>query len=158
MRARVRSRIIRQPQTSIDVNDSRQSLRVLLIDDAPALYATVEAALQDVCEVRTADNGETGTQIAQQWLPDVIICDMLLPGLSGLETIKRIKTMDELRQIPVILLSGVAEELESFPGLNNLVDCILAKPFEVSALRRAVAELLRGPEGLNFADPANPQE
>jgi CheY-like chemotaxis protein len=140
------------------VTEARQSFRVLLIDDAPAIYSVVEAALQDVCEVRTAYNGEIGTQIARHWLPDVIICDMLMPGLSGFDTILQMKALDELRSVPIILLSGVAEELESFPGLKEIVACIVPNPFEVSALRRAAAELLPGSGRINSADLANPPE
>jgi CheY-like chemotaxis protein len=140
------------------VADSRQSFRVLLIDDAPAMLPAIRAALQDVCEVRAAENGEAGTQVALQWRPDVIICDMLMPGINGLETITRIRANEETRFTPIILLSGAAEELTNYPTLRDAVACVIAKPFEVGWLRANVAALLPGGGAFNFASRANPRE
>ena len=122
------------------------------------MQPAIQAALRDVCEVRAADNGEAGTQMALQWRPDVIICDMLMPGINGLETIAQIKATEELRSIPIILLSGAAEELTNYPKLRDTVACVIAKPFEVGWLRANVAALLPGGGALNFASRANRQE
>ena len=140
------------------MTETRQTFRVLLIDDAPAVHPTVEAALQDVCEVRAVDNGEAGIQTARQWRPDVIICDMLMPGLNGYETIQQLKMSEEVRDVPIILLSGVADESNSFPGIKDLVACVISKPFEVGWLRANVAALLPGGGRISSAARANPQE
>jgi CheY-like chemotaxis protein len=138
--------------------DDNQLFRVLLIDDAPAMHVTVEAALKDVCEVRCVDNGEKGAEMANQWGPDIIICDMLMPGLNGFETIVQLKMKEETRTVPIILLTGVAEEVENFPALKDLVVRILSKPLDVKKLRDAVAGFLPKSGPINPVAPANPPE
>jgi PleD family two-component response regulator len=140
------------------VADNRQPSRVLLIDDAPAMHAAIEAALQGIAEMRAVDNGETGVQVAEQWQPDLIICDMLMPGINGFETIVRIKMIEEARTVPIILISGAGEELQSFPGLKDLVACVLPKPFELGQLRSRVKELLHHPRTISSEAPADPPE
>ena len=144
-------------QWSGSVANRKNLFRVLLIDDVAAMHRMVEDALEDIAEVRAADNGERGAQVAEQWHPDLIICDMLMPGLSGLETIIRIKAMEEVRNVPIILLSGVGEELKSFPALKDMVACIIPKPFELAQLKGRVEELLRKGT-ISSAAQANPPE
>ena len=120
------------------------------------MHALVEDALQDIAQVRAADNGETGAQLAEQWHPHLILCDMLMPGLNGLETIVRLKMIEDVREVPVILLTGAAEELRSFPALDEMVNGIVAKPFEIAYLRSRVQEILARIGTINSAGPANP--
>jgi CheY-like chemotaxis protein len=145
-------------QWSGSVANRKNLFRVLLIDDVTAMHRMVEDALEDVAEVRAADNGARGVQMAEQWHPDLIICDMLMPGLSGFETIVRIKAVEEVRNVPIILLSGVAEELKNFPALKDMVACIIPKPFELADLKSRVEELLTKRRAISSAAQANPPE
>jgi CheY-like chemotaxis protein len=116
--------------------------KVLVIDDLADIHSLVTATLDDFCEVRCVDNGASGVTTARGWHPDVIICDMIMPGLSGFETIRRLRAEHATAEMPVLLVTGAADEVEEFPGLKEMVVKIVAKPFSVLGLRETVRGLL----------------
>jgi CheY-like chemotaxis protein len=140
------------------VAEQKQFFKVLVIDDVPTVHLTVQAALEDTCDVRCVDNGEAGAAMAREWSPDVILCDMLMPGINGWETIIQLKMQEQTRTVPIILLTGVAEEAKDFPALKDQVAGILAKPFDAKELRKMVASLLPEAKPINPSDPAVPPE
>ena len=105
---------------------------VLLVEDEPAqrelLVYNLEAEGFDVI---TADNGEHGLLLVEENQPDLIILDWMIPQLSGLEVCRRLKLNPKTRQIPVIMLSARAEDVDRVRGLETGADDYVVKPYSV---------------------------
>ncbi|MEX2467719.1 MAG: PAS domain S-box protein [Gemmatimonadota bacterium] len=109
---------------------------VLVVDDERDSRVLAQHYLEEFgCQVRTASGGEEGIAAAREQRPDLITLDLLMPGLSGWETLKRLKADPELRSIPVVIISVVAGE-----GRGRLLGAVdlITKPFERDDLLRVV--------------------
>ncbi|MCE8007896.1 phosphate regulon transcriptional regulator PhoB [Aestuariivita sp.] len=92
--------------------------------------------------VKAADGDEALLQVEEQ-VPDVIVLDWMLPGVSGIEVCRRIKMRSELRRIPVIMLSARSEEVDRVRGLETGADDYVVKPYSVIELMARVRSQLR---------------
>src|SRR5688572_18709109 len=102
--------------------EGREATRKLLvIDDAALMQVFVQSAMGDLFDVHSADTGQEGIDKAAEIHPDVILCDMMMPGLTGVETIAQLKFDPALRDIPVVLMSGGLEEVQDSPVLKAQV-------------------------------------
>ena len=121
--------------------------RILIIDDDVNTRNPVRIRLkEDGHEVKEAENGSEGVAICRECLPDLVICDIMMPEMDGFETIRSLKK--ESPHLPILIISGsLPAYLEMAPDLG--ADFILAKPFKLSDLQNAVGELTgsdsRGP-------------
>ena len=117
---------------------------VLLVEDEPAqrelLAYNIEAEGFDVI---TADNGEDGFILVDENDPDLIVLDWMMPQLSGIEVCRRLKSNAKTRQIPVIMLSARAEEVDRVRGLETGADDYVVKPYSVIELMARVKAHLR---------------
>ncbi len=117
---------------------------VLLVEDEPAqrelLAYNIEAEGFDVI---TADNGEDGLILVDENDPDLIVLDWMMPQLSGIEVCRRLKSNAKTRQIPVIMLSARAEEVDRVRGLETGADDYVVKPYSVIELMARVKAHLR---------------
>ena len=117
---------------------------VLLVEDEPAqremLAYNIEAEGFDVI---TADNGEDGLILVDENDPDLIVLDWMMPQLSGIEVCRRLKSNSKTRQIPVIMLSARAEEVDRVRGLETGADDYVVKPYSVIELMARVKAHLR---------------
>jgi len=80
--------------------------KLLIIDDNPAIVALFTAELEDEYEVLTAENGMSGVQTALSALPDIILLDINMPDLSGLEVLRYLERYDATRAIPVVIITA----------------------------------------------------
>ena len=119
--------------------------RILVVDDDPLLLRAYSRVLQSSrYEVLQAEGGEEAIRLCQQERPDLVLLDLVMPGLDGLETCRRIKSDPALAGIFVILLSGHKTSTESqIEGLEAGADGYLNKPIEQRALLAHVRALLR---------------
>ena len=117
---------------------------VLIVEDEEPLRVLLRYNLEaegfDV--TATADGDEVETLIAEK-LPDLILLDWMLPGLSGIEICRRLRARDQTRDIPVIMLTARGEEAERIRGLSTGADDYVVKPFSVPELIARVRGLLR---------------
>ena len=105
---------------------------VLLVEDEPAQREVLVYNLEAECfDVITADNGEDALLLVEENQPDLIILDWMIPQLSGLEVCRRLKLNPKTRQIPVIMLSARAEEVDRVRGLETGADDYVVKPYSV---------------------------
>ena len=105
---------------------------VLLVEDEPAQREVLVYNLEAECfDVITADNGEDALLLVEENQPDLIILDWMIPQLSGLEVCRRLKLNPKTRQIPVIMLSARAEEVDRVCGLETGADDYVVKPYSV---------------------------
>jgi CheY-like chemotaxis protein len=117
---------------------------VLLIDDEPDIREVVELSLGSVSgwEVLTASSGADGVELASAQRPDVILLDVMMPGLDGPATLDVLRGRDETRAIPVLFMTAKAQagELTRYASLG--VAGVIPKPFDPMTLSDRVAAAL----------------
>jgi len=118
--------------------------RILVVDDEPTLVATVKYNLErEGHVVLTAADGESGLSIARSHRPDLIILDLMLPGLDGLEVCRILRRETT---VPILMLTAKAEEVDKVVGLELGADDYVTKPFSMRELMARVRALLRRAE------------
>jgi signal transduction histidine kinase/DNA-binding response OmpR family regulator len=116
---------------------------VLIIEDNPEIRELVAGIFIEKYNTFTADNGEEGLRMAQEKIPDLIISDIIMPGLDGIELCRRIKTDVNTSHIPVILLTARTAVTFKYEGLETGADDYIVKPFNVEDLRLRSRNLIR---------------
>ncbi len=116
---------------------------LLLIEDHNEFRAFEKESFRDTYNVLEADNGRDGLSIAQQKMPDLILCDVILPGLSGLEVCRRLRSDTRTSYIPVIMISVRSTSAEIREGLAAGADDYLIKPFDLKVLELKIYNLIR---------------
>lgn len=115
--------------------------RVLLIEDDPAVQKGVTLALKRRShEVEVAASGETGLLALERFRPDLVLLDLMLPRMSGLEVCRRIR---ESKQIPIIILSARGDEIDMVVGLEAGADDYVVKPAGGELLQARIKAVLR---------------
>lgn len=108
------------------------SIRVLVVDDDPAIRNLLDLSLSlEGMEITSAEDGVAGFQAAQQLHPDVILLDVMMPGMSGIEVLKRIRQDSELGDSRVILLTAKAADADAWAGWCSGADSYVTKPFDI---------------------------
>lgn len=104
--------------------------KVLLIEDDKNIVELLSIHLHDLgCEVVSITNGQQGLSVARDQAFDLIILDLMLPGLNGMEICRRVRQTD--RHTPILILSAKSEEIDKVVGLETGADDYLTKPFSV---------------------------
>ena len=117
---------------------------VLLVEDEPAQRELLAYNLEaEGFDVIAADNGEDGLILVDENDPDLIVLDWMMPQRSGIEVCRRLKSNSKTRQIPVIMLSARAEEVDRVRGLETGADDYVVKPYSVIELMARVKSHLR---------------
>jgi len=117
--------------------------KILVIEDDPATLRLVDYSLRhDGYQVLTASNGLEGIQKAHNEAPDLIILDVMLPGMDGFEICHSLRSEPDTAQLPILMLSAKAQEIDKNTGLKVGADDYLAKPADPSEIVRRVESLL----------------
>jgi two-component system alkaline phosphatase synthesis response regulator PhoP len=104
--------------------------RVLIVDDDPLILDVLTTILDlEDLEVRSAPDGEAALDRLAEELPDVVVCDVMMPGIDGLEVCRRIKTNAATADVPVILLTARDRAEDRAAGEAAGCDAYLTKPF-----------------------------
>ncbi|WP_458792543.1 phosphate regulon transcriptional regulator PhoB [Yoonia sp. MH D7] len=118
--------------------------QVLLVEDEPAQREVLRYNLEsEGFIVRCAENGEEALLLIAEALPDLVILDWMMPLLSGIEVCRQIRSREETRHIPVIMLSARSEEVDTVRGLEIGADDYVIKPYSVNELMARVRTQLR---------------
>ena len=116
--------------------------KVLVVEDDPGILRTVVDNLRfEKYDVITAVDGESAYALQQQQQPDLIVLDLMLPRLNGLELCRRLREEDV--HVPVLVLTARSEEADRVRGLDIGADDYVSKPFSVAELMARVRALLR---------------
>jgi CheY-like chemotaxis protein len=116
---------------------------ILVVDDAPAIIDLLAGLLKDTYKVKVALNGKTALRIAQSGAPpDLILLDIVMPGMDGLEVCKELKKNDATNRIPIVFLSGEADEEACEQGMEIGGSAYLKKPVEPDSLFSVIEILL----------------
>jgi two-component system, OmpR family, phosphate regulon response regulator PhoB len=122
--------------------------RLLIIEDERGLTQTLEYNFRrEGYDVVVACEGMDGLRKAQVLLPDVVILDLMLPGMSGLEICRALRGLDQTRGIPILMLTAKAEEADQVIGFSLGADDYVTKPFSVKVLVQRVKALQRRSKG-----------
>jgi two-component system, OmpR family, phosphate regulon response regulator PhoB len=117
---------------------------ILVVDDEPDISALVAYHLaRESYRVRTASSGPEAIRAAELERPDLIVLDLMLPGMSGLQVLEELRRRPETQEIPVILLTARREEQDRIAGLKLGADDYVAKPFSPQELILRVGAVLR---------------
>lgn len=127
-------------QTQYDAQDERPS--VLVIEDTPQMLDYLSELLAQDYRVLRACHGEEGLALAVEQLPDLIISDVMMPGIDGYQVCHRLKDAFETSHIPVILLTAKGDLQSRLEGWDQQADEYLAKPFSPQELLQRIANLL----------------
>jgi two-component system phosphate regulon response regulator PhoB len=120
------------------------SNRILVVDDEPDITALVAYHLAKTGHrVSTAANGPDALKAAREERPDIVILDVMLPGVSGYDVLAEMRRRDETKDVGVILLTARREEADRIRGLSLGADDYLTKPFSPAELALRVNALLR---------------
>jgi two-component system KDP operon response regulator KdpE len=124
--------------------------RILVIDDEPQITRALRAALgAQAFDVRTANDPEEGLLVFREWAPDLVITDLMMPGLSGVEVCRAIRSQGHT---PVLVLSVRENERSKVEALDAGADDYVTKPFSIQELMARVrAHLRRAPERTSAA-------
>jgi two-component system phosphate regulon response regulator PhoB len=118
--------------------------RILVVDDEPDITALVAYHLAKAgYRVSTAANGPDALKAAREERPDIVILDVMLPGISGYDILAELRRREETRDVGVILLTARREEPDRIRGLSLGADDYLTKPFSPAELTLRVNALLR---------------
>lgn len=124
-----------------DENDGeRQTL--LIIDDNRDIQSLIEAELGSTYNILTASDGLQGLKMATKYVPDIIICDVMMPVMDGMETVKRLKEEISTSHIPVLMLTACAMDSQRVEGYDSGADAYLSKPFSLDVLAARCRNLL----------------
>lgn len=119
------------------------SRRILVVDDDPRLLHVVAMYLSiEGYEVDTASNGEEGLRLLEQKRPDLVILDVMMPGIDGLEACRRIKSNPETRAIPVVLFTALSRTDDVENGRAAGANRFINKPFSLIGLGAVIRSFL----------------
>lgn len=127
---------------SSDENKEEFQSTILVIDDNPDVRTLVGSLFCDEFTVIEAANGTSGIQSAMYNIPDLIICDVMMPGIDGLECCRRLKNEVNTSHIPVLMLTACSLDEQRVSGLNCGADAYMAKPFNSRVLIAQVKSLI----------------
>ena len=140
--------------TDTDAKDNQYTM--LVIEDNRDIATYIGEVLSERYAVAYATNGEDGWQKAINLVPDLIITDLMMPGMDGLELCRRIRSNDVVNHIPIVIVTAKISDQERIDGFEAGADAYLAKPFNVDELRTVVERLLDRQRSLRnkFSDNA----
>jgi phosphoserine phosphatase RsbU/P len=120
------------------MNHTIEKQIILIVDDEAANISILGQTLMDEYELRVATNGTTALTIAASDLPDLILLDVMMPGLDGYEVCKKLKTMEATRNIPIIFVTVRSNEEYETKGLELGAVDYITKPFSIPIVRARV--------------------
>lgn len=136
---------------------SENKATILVIDDNQDIRNYVRSVLQDEYKIVEATNGQEGIQQAMKYVPDVIICDVMMPIMDGMECCRHLKSEIQTSHIPVIMLTAYAADEQKIKGYECGADSYLSKPFNARLLTVRLRNLIENRHRLQsfFTDGSN---
>ena len=128
--------------TSTEDYDNNQPL-LLAIDDNESMRTYLKGILHDKYNVIEAQNGEEGLKIARKTVPQLVVSDVMMPVMDGLEFCRHMKEETSTCHIPVILLTAKSLEEQRIEGYNKGADSYITKPFTAETLTARISNLLK---------------
>lgn len=122
---------------------------ILVVDDEKDLLDLIEYNLKkEGFDVLKAENGEEGIKIAKEHNPDLVLMDIMMPKMDGMEAVEKMRADDALKSIPIIFLTARSDEKTEVEGLNKGGDDYITKPISTTKLISRIKAVMRRFEGL----------
>lgn len=116
--------------------------KILIIEDEPSISFLLRQNLEfEGYEVEEAHDGEAGLQAAETTGPDLVLLDLMLPKMSGMEVCKRLRAKGS--EVPIIMLTARGQSIDKIMGLKNGADDYVTKPFDIQELSARIEAVLR---------------
>lgn len=131
------------PSTPPKVAAQDHTDRILIIDDNEEMRHYIANKLKAKYQVQQAANGEEGFRLAIQEIPDIIICDVMMPVLDGIATTEALRKNFNTSHIPIILLTANSSEEKRFEGIETGADDYITKPFDYTYLLLKIESLIQ---------------
>lgn len=138
----ISEKTIQTPHNRVTDADSGNA-KILIVEDNSQISGFISEILSDHYTCFTAENGRSGLAIAASVIPDLIIVDEMMPIMSGLEMVKRIKQHPRLSLIPIVMLTAKSDNKTENESIKLGVDVFMTKPFELSSLLVRINHLLK---------------
>jgi two-component system alkaline phosphatase synthesis response regulator PhoP len=123
----------------------RSTPLILVVDDEEDILELVKYNLKkEGFDVHCAENGLQALEMAKGSIPDVIVMDIMMPEMDGIEASKRLREHSKLRAIPILMLTARSDESDQVQGLDAGADIYLTKPISIPVLSSQIKALLRG--------------
>ncbi len=136
------------PSASLPAMDEDQRMEVLIVEDNQDLRTFIRENLSPSYLVTEADNGIAGLDLALEHIPDLVIMDLMMPGMDGMELCKKLKSNERTSHIPVIMLTAKATGKDKIEGFEHGADDYIFKPFSVDELSVRIVNLMEQRERL----------
>ena len=127
-----------------DSNDNDNDCRLLIIEDNHDIATYIGSLFTDQYAIFYAENGKEGLEKTLNLIPDLIITDLMMPGMDGLEVCRQVRGNEIINHIPIIVVTAKITEEERIKGIEAGADAYLSKPFNTEELRTRVEKLLAG--------------
>jgi two-component system phosphate regulon response regulator PhoB len=128
--------------------------KMLIVEDDSALQELLKVNLEkNNWEVQVADSGEAALLAVSALNPDLVLLDIMLPGLDGIEVCRQLRKYAKTRSTPIIILSALSQEKDIVAGLKHGADDYITKPFSMDELHARIDSVLRRSSGSKEAEP-----
>jgi CheY-like chemotaxis protein len=118
--------------------------RVLVVDDDPHVLQLLRVNFElEGYDVDSANNGEEALKRIAAQKPDVLVCDVMMPGMNGLEVVERVRSEPTTAKLPIVMVSAKAQQADLTAGGAAGADAYVTKPFDPQDLLDAVAKVLK---------------
>lgn len=118
--------------------------RILIADDNPQGAELLEAYLDELgVEVKTAGDGEATLKLVNEWKPDLLLLDIMMPRMSGFEVCKRLRSNDETKKLGILMVTALDQPVDIERAVEAGTDDFLTKPINKNELLRRVKALLK---------------
>lgn len=137
-------KIKKQEKTSQDLAESNLHKKnsILIVEDNLEIQKLLREVFQDTYKVYTADHGRDAVAKIKKHIPDIVVSDIMMPLMNGIELCNYIKQDDNLNHTPVILLTAKTQVNDKLQGLESGADAYITKPFNVEELSKTVSNML----------------
>jgi YesN/AraC family two-component response regulator len=115
---------------------------ILVVEDNIELRNYVKNELQEDYKTKTAENGKEGLEKALKFVPDLIITDIMMPIMDGLELCEKIKTNFKISHIPLLMMTAKGMQIDKIKGINKGADAYVTKPFNMELLKSQIKQLI----------------
>jgi len=150
----VGSLIVQQPKEQITKNKSSQQV-VLVIEDNADMQTHIKRVIEQQHHCILADSGESGIELALSTIPDIIVCDLMLPGIDGFATLSALKEHELTNHIPVVMLTARGDLDSRISGFELKADEYLSKPFNQQELLVRINSLIENRKQLKTIHQAH---
>lgn len=125
------------------MQDATTKHKVLIVDDNRGLLELLYYGLKNLYDVRQADTAVDAVKMLADFTPDLVITDMMMPQMNGVEFVKFLKQADATRDVPIIMLTAKTGNETQISSLDAGADVYMPKPFNMDVLKAQVRALLK---------------